>query len=79
MKILTTEQLAKKMARDGNPMIVEVLGVEKIWHGGAPVLIVVHVSEAGEEFGVILDKRYADDLTERLGPHPLVEEFFRLH
>jgi hypothetical protein len=44
-----------------------------------PHLIVIHVDEDGEEFGVIMDRQYANELLDHLGPHPLVEEYFRLH
>lgn len=43
---------------------------------GKPEIVVYY---SGLKRGVILDREHAMELTEALGPHPLVEEHFKLH
>jgi hypothetical protein len=93
MKLYTHEEFMEMVAAscDSGPEIevdghkfrrgkmVMLVGVEKQEIDGMPVLIVEHVDEDGKEFGVIMDRQYANELLERLGPHPMVEEYFRVH
>jgi len=59
--------------------LVQIIGVEKWEVDGMPCMVVVHEAEDGEVYGVIMDRQYANELLDNLGPHPVVEEFFRLH
>jgi hypothetical protein len=83
--IYTVDEFAEKVQRDygGSDIGIGifsaiVLGLERELINGVPCLVVYHASEDGA-FGVILNRRYADELTKLLGPHPMVEAFFRLH
>lgn len=92
-KLYTHEEFVEKVKREieAGPIInvdgvqcqrgkmVMIVGVERWDINGMPCLIVVHEAEDGEEFGVIMDRMYANELLDNLGPHPVVEEFFRLH
>jgi len=92
-KLYTHAQFVEKVKREiqAGPVInidgvecqrgklVMIANVEREEINGMPHLIVIHVDEDGEEFGVIMDRQYANELLDHLGPHPLVEEFFRLH
>ncbi len=44
---------------------------------GRPQLILVLQHSTGEEFRIAVTRTLARELTRALGPHPLVEEFFR--
>jgi hypothetical protein len=44
---------------------------------GAPVLVLVCRAEEGEQFGIYLTEELATSLTEALGEHPVVTEFFK--
>ena len=55
-----------------------IIGVERKEVDGKPALV-IYVEEGGDKFGITMDRRMANDLTAALGPHPLIEEFFRLH
>lgn len=86
--IYTTEQFQAKLrarakvgpnvryVRAGTFRITDVKRVEI---DGIPCLVIYHAASDGEKFGVIMDKQYADELRAHLGPHPLVDEFFKVH
>ena len=61
----------------GVPAMIK--GIECEEHAGMPCLVLYHLGADGEEYGVIIDRDYALHLVEQLGPHPMVEEFFKLH
>ena len=56
--------------------VFKIANVERDIVNGEPVIVFYLV---GQERGIILNRQMATELTEALGPHPLVEEFFRLH
>ena len=78
--IYTMQEFAEKLKRDGGAeefaLIVEVRREEQ---RGRPCIVVYHVRENGDAYGLIIDRQYAKDLTAMVGPHPMVEEFFNLH
>ena len=57
----------------------QITGVKRRVIDGIPCLVIYHAASDGEKFGVIVDKQYADELRAHLGPHPLVDEFFKVH
>ena len=82
LPIYTTAELHEKLkgVEEVTARMVVVTAVRRGEIDGMPQLVVYHRNHgSGEEYGVILDKHYAGELTRTLGPHPLVEEFFREH
>jgi hypothetical protein len=55
----------------------EIKDVRRAVIDGRPQLVLDVTSvKSGEEMTVVLSRAMARELTEALGPHPLVEEFF---
>lgn len=77
MKIYTAKQHLNKL-RAAKRLHAKVLDVKKETISGVPS-IVIYLETKKESYGVILDRQHAHELTRALGPHPLVEEFFRVH
>ena len=44
-----------------------------------PAVVLYLRQDNGEEYGVVMTRIMAKDLTKSLGPHPLVEKFFNLN
>lgn len=94
MRIYTTKQYHKKLRRQARsgPVVeidgrkwqaacpTEIVSVDKMEIEGEPAIVVSFRPVDGRaDFGVILDRQLAQEMLESCGPHPLVEEFFRLH
>lgn len=77
MKLYTAEEYAKKLG--GARVLVTIAAVEKETIDGEPAVVVYYTEVDGEDFGVIMDRHLAEEMTAQLGPHFLVDEFFRLH
>jgi hypothetical protein len=92
MKVYTHEEYMVKMKAQAaaNPIVLNgkkmgmcipgtIKGVERQEIDHKPVLVLYLREDSGEEYGVVMSRQMTDDLTNGLGPHPLVEEFFRLN
>jgi len=94
MKIYTPQEFLEKLKQlaqrpaviaeiDGEEwpgIMVMVKTVRRQEIGGKPCVVVTYREDISrEEFDVILDHSHAKQLTETLGPHPLVEEWLRLN
>jgi hypothetical protein len=93
MMIYTAEQYARRMREqaehgpavtmDGHQYKAAVVacidGVQRLQVDGKPAVVLFVTEEDGDSYGVVMDRTLANDITALHGPHPLVEEFFKLN
>jgi len=58
------------------PMLMQIVSVEQEKIDGVPRIV---LRFAGEPRGLLLTRELALDLTELLGPHPLVERYLAMN
>lgn len=56
-----------------------IKGVERQVVNGKAAVVLYLEEESGEQYGVIMTRKMANDLTGALGRHPVVEEFFGMN